>query len=305
MGIELYDIPNFINLRVVKKINKGWSADSKFFIEDYEGNKLLLRISDISEYDNKLKEFEFIKKCNTLKFSISQAIEIGTCNNEKNVYMLLTWVEGQSLNEVLGNFDDYEQYELGLQSGKILKEIHSLETDDKIIVKDKKNKMLTNLIKYENSTNRVKQDQIAIDFVRSNIGNINVSIPVYKHGDYHVGNLVLTPSNEIGVIDFNRWEYGDRYEEFQRVQAFDVEASIAFSIGKIHGYFGGNPPLEFWNTLAIYVAYTSLYSVVWAEKFGQNDIEGMKKRCINTFYDYDNFNTVIPKWYELNSNKYI
>lgn len=29
MYIELYDIPNFINWRVIKKINEGWSADSK------------------------------------------------------------------------------------------------------------------------------------------------------------------------------------------------------------------------------------------------------------------------------------
>jgi hypothetical protein len=99
--------------------------------------------------------------------------------------------------------------------------------------------------------------------------------------------------------------YGDRYEEFQRIQSFDVEASIPFSIGKIHRYFNGNPSLEFWNVLAVYVACNSLNSIVWAEKFGKNDVDGMKKRCIDAFDDYNNFKTVIPKWYKLNSNKYI
>lgn len=307
MYIELYDIPSFTNWRVIKEINEGWSSDSKYYIEDYEGNKLLLRICDISEYCNKLKEFKFVKKCNTLGFSMSQAIEIGTCNNEKNVYMLLTWVEGHSLKNVISNFNDDEQYELGLQAGKILNEIHSLKVEptDNLIAYDKKGKMLANLIKYENSINRVKEDQFVIDYVKSNIGKINPLPPVYKHGDYHVGNLVLTPLNMIGVIDFNRCGYGDRYEEFQRIQSFDVEASIPFSIGKIHGYFNGNPSLEFWNVLAIYVAYNSLNSIVWAEKFGKNEIDGMRKRCIDAFDDYNNFKTVIPKWYKLNSDKYI
>jgi aminoglycoside phosphotransferase (APT) family kinase protein len=307
MYIELYDIPNFINWRVIKKINEGWSADSKFYIEDYEGNKLLLRISDISDYCNKLKEFEFIKKCNTLGFSMSQEIEIDICNNENNVYMLLTWVEGYSLNNVISDFTDNEQYELGLQAGRILNAIHSLkmEPTDNFIEYDKKDKMLANLIRYENSINRVEDDQFAIDFAKNNIGKINLLPSVYKHGDYHVGNLVLTPLNMIGVIDFNRCGYGDRYEEFQRIQSFDVEASIPFSVGQIHGYFNGNPSLDFWNVLAIYVAYNSLSSIVWAEKFGENDINGMKKRCIAAFDDYNNFKTVIPKWYKLNSDKYI
>lgn len=77
----------------------------------------------------------------------------------------------------------------------------------------------------------------------------------------------------------------DRYEEFQRIQSFDVEVSISFSIGKIQGYFNGNPLLEFWNVLSIYIAYNLLSSIVWDEKFGKNDVDGMKKRWIDAFYE--------------------
>lgn len=304
---ELYDIPGFKNWRVIKKVNEGWSSDLKFYIEDYEGNKLLLRVNDISNYDNKIKEFKFIKKCNVLDFSMSQALEIGICNNNSNVYMILTWVEGFPLNNVIGNLNKNEQYKLGMQAGKILNEIHSLELNpsDNLICYSKKNKILDDLFTYENSMNRVKGDKFAINFVKNNIKKINSADTVCRHGDYHVGNLVLTPLNTIGVIDFNRCGYGDRYEEFQRVQSFNVEASIPFSIGQIHGYFDGNPPLDFWNVLAVYVAYNSLGSIIWAEKFGQNDIDGMKKRCLNTFNDYSNFKEIVPKWYQLHSEKYL
>lgn len=205
MHKELYDIPNFENWRVIEKINKGWSDDSKFYIEDYCGNKLLLRISDISEFYNKSKEFEFIKKCNKLNFSMSHAIEIGICNNENNIYMLLTWVEGSSLVDVLRNFTNQEQYALGLQSGKILNEIHSIKYEDTngCIAENKKIKILTNIARYEDNINRIEKDQLGIDFIKNNIEKINLLAPVYKHGDYHVGNLVLTTSDTIGVIDFN------------------------------------------------------------------------------------------------------
>ncbi|WP_244834104.1 hypothetical protein [Clostridium sp. BJN0001] len=100
MYSELKDIPSFKSWRIIKKVNEGWSSDSKFYIEDYEGNKLLLRISDADSYYDKIEEFKFIKKCNTLPFKMSKAIEIGFCNNRNNVYILLTWVDENSINRI-------------------------------------------------------------------------------------------------------------------------------------------------------------------------------------------------------------
>ncbi|WP_159429655.1 hypothetical protein [Clostridium fallax] len=34
--------------------------------------------------------------------------------------------------------------------------------------------------------------------------------------------LVLTPFQRIAVIDFNRWKYGYKYEEFYKIQSFNV-----------------------------------------------------------------------------------
>ena len=307
MYSELNDIPGFKNWKMIKRVEEGWSSDLKFYIEDLDGNKLLLRISEATVYDNKREEFQFIKKCNTLPFPMSQGIDFGFCNNNQNVYMLLTWVEGESLEKVLQDLTEEEQYRLGLQAGINLKSIHSLEVEsgEIAVAKDKKEKILTKLACYEKSENRVADDQIAIDYVKSNLDKIDSLPPVYIHNDYHVGNLILTPTGTVGVIDFNRWKYGDRYEEFYKIQSFDVEVSIPFSVGQIHGYFGGEPSLDFWNVNVVYVAFTSLNSIVWAEKFGEDEIKGMQKRCNVAFDDYDNFKTVIPKWYKDNSDKYL
>lgn len=43
------------------KISKGWSKDEKYIITTKDNEKLLLRISDISEFQAKQKEFKMIK----------------------------------------------------------------------------------------------------------------------------------------------------------------------------------------------------------------------------------------------------
>lgn len=65
-----------------------------------------------------------------------------------------------------------------------------------------------------------------------------------------------------------------------------------------HGYFNGDPPLEFWKVQAVYVAHAALYSIEWIVKFGQEDVYVMTKICERIFKDYDCFRLLIPKWYK-------
>ncbi len=289
----------------IRKVEYGWSTDEKYYIEDNKNIKYLLRVSSADIYDQKKKEFEIIKKFNTLHFEMSRAIEFGCFNAGKNVYMLLSWVEGASLEEKLHSLPEIEQYQLGLYAGEILNQIHSIQVESQDIPSvNKIPKKLLQLQRYENSLVRIQKDETAIGFVKNNIDMLCKSSPVYIHGDFHVGNLIYTPDKTIGVIDFNRWECGDKYEEFYKVQSFDVEHSIAFSVGEIQGYFGGEPPIDFWKVQAVYVAHASLYSIKWAEKFGQKEVDGMTKRCLEAFAHYNNFNLIIPKWYIQNKDKY-
>jgi aminoglycoside phosphotransferase (APT) family kinase protein len=267
--------------------------------------KYLLRISAADTYEKKKKEFEVIKKFNTLNFEMSRAIEFGYFNEHKNVYMLLSWVAGYPLEEKIHSLPEIEQYRLGLQAGEILKQIHSIRVEPQDVPSvNKISKKLLQLQRYEDSSVRISNDETAIVFVRNHVDMLCKSLPVYEHGDFHVGNLIYTPDKTIGVIDFNRWECGDKYEEFYKIQSFDVEHSIAFSVGQIQGYFNGEPPIDFWKIQAVYVAHASLFSIKWAEKFGQEEVDGMTKRCLEAFADYDNFNLIIPKWYSRNKDRY-
>ncbi len=199
-----------------------------------------------------------------------------------------------------------KQYKLGREAGFILKKIHSIRVVEQDYPKEtKKGKKLLQLSRYEKSRVRIDGDETAIKYVKDNIDQIWKKESVYMHGDFHPGNLIYMADCSIGVIDFNRWEVGDPYEEFYKLESFGIERSIPYCIGQIDAYFDDDIPEDFWITLAVYVAHASLYSIKWAEKFGQKDIDGMVKRCLIAFEDYDHFKSYIPKWYTDKYRKYL
>lgn len=300
IGVIMSDIKNSKAWLSCEKISKGWSSDEKYKIVTKDGQALLLRISDISAYGSKKKEFEIVKKYSKLGFPMSQPVDFGICNEGKNCYMLLTFVEGIDLEEALPTLPEKEQYLLGREAGKILKAIHSIPLcEGDIPEKTKRERKLSQLQKYVDSPYlRVENDEIAIDYVKNNINLIWKEAPVYQHGDFHPGNLIYMNDGRIGVIDFNRWEVGDPYEEFYKLEGFGIEVSIPYSIGQIDAYFDDDIPADFWGALAVYCAHAALFSIKWAEKFGQKDVDGMVERCHRAFENYDKFNSVIPKWYD-------
>ena len=298
-----FDIKSSDNWESVQPVEKGWSSDKKYKIHTNAGEWLLLRLSDISQYDDKKKEYEVIEKYSRLGFPMSSPVEFGVCNGGDNVYMLLTWLEGQDLEEILPKLSKQEQYLLGRQAGEILRKIHSVTLDSADVpTQTKKDRKLFQLSRYEESDLRIEDDEIAINYVRDNIDEIWSKPPVYLHGDFHPGNLIYMEDGSIGVIDFNRWEIGDPYEEFYKLESFGVEISIPYCVGQIDAYFEDSVPADFWTVNAVYVAQASLFSIKWAEKFGQKDIDGMVRRARMAFDDYDYFKLSVPKWYTRDYN---
>ncbi len=296
---QFTDIPGFSSWERVEPVSKGWSTDKKYIVKTKAGEKLLLRIADASVYEQKQKEYEIICKYATLGFEMSKPLGCGLCDNGEHTYMLLTWVDGEDLESAMASLTEEEQYELGRSAGRILRQIHSISVaKEDIPAQTKKVKKLTQLERYEQSDVRIANDETAVQYVKDNMDKLWLEPPVYMHGDFHPGNLILTPEKTLGIIDFNRWEVGDPYEEFYKLESFGVELSIPYCIGQIDAYFNDEVPMQFWETLAVYVAHASLYSIKWAEKFGQEDIDGMVRRCLAAMEHYDGFTKVVPSWYE-------
>ena len=294
---EFFGVPGSGSWVSCEPLNKGWSSDKKYRIETESGAELLLRLADIEAFDEKKREFEFVKLCSKTGIRMSMPVGFGVCGGGKQVYTLLTWVAGEDLEEALPRLCAVEQYRLGLCAGSMLKRIHSIPLRAGDIPKEtKKPKKLRQLSDYERSSVRVPGDGPVISFVRGNIDRIWLEKPVYLHGDFHPGNLIFSAEG-IGVIDFNRRETGDPYEEFYKLESFGRETSVPYACGQIDAYFEGDVPEAFWRALAVYSAHASLYSVKWAEKFGQKEIDGMVKRYVTAMDDFEGFTRIVPKWY--------
>lgn len=77
------DIPYYNTFEKIELINKGMSGDRKYYIQTKDGAKRLLRVSDISVYEQKKSEFEAMKQLVQLDIPMSQPIDFGICDNGK------------------------------------------------------------------------------------------------------------------------------------------------------------------------------------------------------------------------------
>lgn len=280
-------------------VDKGWSSDKKYFIQDKHGDKLLLRVCDIENLDKKRREYENLCKISKLGINMSMPVEFGVCKENGFVYSLLTWIDGEDAEIKLPTLSEEEQYSIGKEAGEILKTIHSIpapQSQEQWSTRFNR-KIDTKLKSYFNCGIKMPCEDKVVQYIQDNRYLLEGRQQTIQHGDFHVGNLIVTEDNRIGVIDFNRYDFGDPWDEFNRM-IFSAHASTSFAAGQIDGYFNNNVPDKFFKLMALYMAANALSSVYWAVPFGKKEIDVML-RNINEMLDYyDNFSTYVPKWYK-------
>ena len=285
-----------MNIVYKEKINKGWSTDNKYLIKDDNNNKYLLRISSIDQYEKKLIEFNYLKKLEKIGLSMCKPIEFGTCDD--GVYIIFSWIEGIDAQEYILNLSNKEQYEYGIIAGKELLKIHSLKAPSNIFDWEERfNKKIDRKIKmYEDCPIKIDKANNLIEYINNNRHLLKNRNLVFHHGDYHIGNMMINENKELVIIDFNRADFGDPYEEFNRI-VWCAQASSHFASGIVDGYFNNDVPIDFWKVLALYISSNTLSSIPWAIPFGQEEIEVMINQTNDVLRWYDNMNTYIPSWY--------
>jgi len=303
MKTTCLEIPELRDMTKSEEITYGWSYDEKYKVETGDGKRYLLRLAPAEKLESKKKEHEIVSIFNTLDFEMSRVVRSGILKDK--AYILYKWVDGEDLKNIITSLSETEQFELGIRAGKILNGIHSLPVQERHIPETNKiPKKIRQLKQYEKSDIRIKNDEAIINYVKENLHLMCSTPPAYKHGDFHMGNLLYTPSGDVGVIDFQRSGCGDGFEEFYKLQHFDVSLSIPFAIGYLKGYFNGEPTEDFWRINSVYVAHASLYSIVWALPFGEKEVLGMREIALKNIDDFDGFTRIVPKWYRENKKKW-
>ena len=277
-------------------VEKGWSGDKKYCAVTADGTKYLLRVSPIEQYERKKSEFELMQRVAALGVPMCEALEFGTC--DEGVYSVQTWIEGRDAEELLPELSEEAQYRYGYESGKILQKIHSIPAPEGIEdwevyfnrKADRKIEMYEECpLKYENG-------HAFIEYINANRHLLQGRPRTYQHGDYHVGNMMIDKSGKLFIIDFNRNDFGDPWEEFNRI-VWCAQAAPAFASGMVDGYFDGNVPMAFWKLLALYISSNTLGSLPWAIPFGEAEITTMRNQAAQVLAWYDEMQNVVPTWY--------
>lgn len=299
----LRDIEHSSQWKLVKPVDKGWSKDRKFYVESEDGRRLLLRLTERQQHAVKQREFAAMQRFWQLGIRMSEPLQFGLCGGGQYVYSLLSWLDGQAADEVIPTYSTSQQYRFGVQAGRILSQIHTVpapsgqpEWEQRM-----RREFQVRLDGYRSCGIKVECDQLALRYLSDNLSLLRGRPQVLQHGDYHLGNMIVGEDGCLGIIDFNRWDYGDPYEEFHKMVLFSRECSVPFAIGQLEGYFQGEVPDLFFRLLAFYTAAVALNSVVWAISFGQAEVEGMIKRVEMILRDYAGFTTHIPSWFSLSA----
>ena len=285
-----------LNIITRKPILEGWSDDKKYCITDENGERYFLRISDIKQRDAKQSEFVMMQRVAFLGVPMCLPIEFGIC--DEGVYSIQSWIDREGAESLIPLLPSREQYAYGLEAGRILRRIHSIPAPDSQEDWDVRfnRKMDTKIRKYEECPIKYPKGQAFIDYINANRLLLNGRPQTYQHGDYHIGNMMIDRSRKLNIIDFNRNDYGDPWEEFNRI-VWCAQKSHRFAYGMVDGYFDGNVPMDFWKLLALYISSNTLSSVYWAIPYGETEVNTMLNQAEEVLAWYDDMTNTIPSWY--------
>ena len=279
-------------------IEKGWSGDQKYCAITADGQKYLLRISTIERLERKRREYEKMSEVAQLGISMCMPVEFGTC--DEGTYSIQSWIDGVDAEETIMAMDADTQYRYGWDAGQILAKIHTIPapTDAPSWETRFNAKIDRKIAMYENCELKYESGGDAfLDYLACNRHLLKDRPQSYQHGDYHIGNMMVNNDGVLTIIDFDRDDFGDPWEEFNRI-VWCAQAAPAFASGMVDGYFGGKVPMEFWKLLALYICSNTLSSLPWAIPFGEGEIQVMRKQAAQVLEWYDGMKNVVPTWYK-------
>ena len=278
-------------------IDKGWSGDRKYRAVTSDGEVFLLRISSLERLERKRREYEKMEEVAVLGIPMCLPVEFGIC--EDGVYTIQSWIDGDDAEDAVASMNGEEQYRYGLDAGRILAKIHTIPApQDTPDWADRFNaKIDRKIAMYENC--ELKYDcggEAFLRYIEENRYLLTGRPQTYQHGDYHIGNMMIDRNGTLTIIDFDRDDFGDPWEEFNRI-VWCAQSAPAFASGMVESYFDGEVPVEFWKLLALYISSNTLSSLPWAIPFGESEIRVMQEQAAQVLQWYDGMNQVVPSWY--------
>ncbi|MBQ7337947.1 MAG: phosphotransferase [Clostridia bacterium] len=274
------------------KIEKGWSGDEKYLATTEDGSRYLLRLMSPSKGEKFAPALPILRALAKKGVPMCQTYEIES--QADRVAVVQRFVDGADAYDVIPYADTATQYRYGVQSGRTLRDIHSIPAPATQPDWESRfnAKMDRKIAMYEQCPEKFDGAEQMIDYINTHRHLLHGRPQCFQHGDYHIGNMMIE-GETVTIIDFDRYDFGDPWEEFNRI-VWDAQAAPVFAAGRIDGYFDFDVPADFWALLAMYIASNTLSSLPWAIPFGQSEIDTMRKQARDVLCWYDGMCRTVP-----------
>ncbi|PEB13664.1 aminoglycoside phosphotransferase family protein [Bacillus thuringiensis] len=294
------------NIQIVKdaanieEISKGFSPDKKYVITNANNEKYLFRTGDIKEYERKKIEFQILNEMVKRNVQAQRPIEIGILEEEGVCYSIFSYLEGEDAKRLLSTYSPKEQCDIGIEAGKDLVKMHTLEAPKNILpwYERAMKKHRKYLEAYKTCGIKIENDDKIIKFIDENEMYVKDRPNRFQHDDFHLENIIVRDGKYVGVVDFNGYDWGDPLHDFVKIALFARDISIPYSIGQIEGYFNERIPEEFWKLYAVYVGMTVFSSVVWTLRAAPHMLDDTLERLHIVLEDHKNFELSKPIWFQ-------
>ena len=168
-------------------VDYGWSGDKKYHAWDAHGKEYFLRVCPLEKEEQMRKAQELQQGAWDLGLPVSQPL--GFERREDGVYVWEQWLPGQLLNDALPALPQDKQRSLGLDAGKILKQLHSFPAPEGVEDWEQLfNKKIDRKIRqYRECPLQYENGEAFIQYLEENRQCLVGRPQCRQHGDYHVG----------------------------------------------------------------------------------------------------------------------
>lgn len=283
-------------LQTITPITKGFSFEKKFKLTSERGD-FLVRLSPIAAYAAKAQEFALMQQLYANGVHCNQPILILEAEASATVCTLYRYLAGVDAEENISNLPAATQYQIGVAAGQDLRRINSLSRATNTWKARKWQKHERYVKRYFQQAYRFKNDERILCFIETHYDPTEAAQDYLQHDDFHLGNLVLNGQHYGGILDFERYDWGDPLHEFVKLEWFTWPVSEAFARGQVAGYIGRRRLSDAeCRQIAVYIAMSVLSTIVWTLEFHPHTWLETERQILAILARYDDFNGIQLQW---------
>lgn len=287
----------------IKKIARISAAygDEKYILTAVDNERFLLKKYTLNRDCDVQADKEINNRISETGIKTPLILEVGKTEKDLVPFELLIWIPGKSLDQQLDAFPKELQYLKGVATGRILKNIHTLDyyklcRPNHTPLTDRVKNVIEGYDLLKRNGRPTYKGDVFRDYILKTSYAQSEGNVCLLHGDYHAGNIIEGVEGALWVIDWIYNLIGDPIEDFVRIFV-SADKSPEFAKGQIDGYFDRVIPLCFWHKLKMYAAIQQLEMLFYP--LGKlSDGRTLQEHQHHIVYEqYYGMKSIIPQFY--------